>query len=75
MKYKAILITKNNMERLAGDFGVEDYEGLIDPGYYLVTNFANERWFHVLSKDVIERDFLKTDQKLLHDWFEIETKV
>lgn len=56
---KGILITKDNIDMLAGRYNIEaeDKEDLLPLEYILVTDFGNDDWYDVLSPPVFDASF------------------
>lgn len=70
---KAIKVKDKNQNKLASLFNMDDFEGLIEPGYWVVTEFGNEETFFVLSDEKLKADY-DVVRPILNDFVEIRKK-
>lgn len=75
MAHKAVLITDSNQQKLGMKYNVEDWEDILTPGYYILADFGEDvETFDVVSEENLWANWLRTDAKLLNEWFEVRKK-
>lgn len=70
---KAIKITETNQSKLAALFNIDDFEGLIDLDFWLVTEFGNEETFFIISLEKMKEEY-QVVRPILNDFVEIKKK-